>query len=467
MSQQQFDVVVLGAGPGGYTAAVRAAQFGKRVAIVEEQYWGGVCLNIGCVPSKSLIYSAQLVQTFKNDAKEHGIQVDGEVTYDFQAAHQRSRSVADGRVKGIHYLMKKNGITEFNARGTFTGPNTMDLELNDGERQSLTFDHAIIAAGADTRLLPGTALSERIVTYKEQILSSTLPKSIVIAGAGAIGVEFAYVMSSYGVKVTLVEFAERIVPLEDPDVSKELTRRYRKLGIDIRTATAVTAVEEYPDEVAVTLTKGESSEAVRAEKLLQATGFTPRVTGYGLEKTGVALTDRGAIAIDDKMRTNVPHIYAIGDVTAKLMLAHTAEAMALVAAEALAGEPTHPLDYLMMPRATYTSPQIASFGYSENGSSPAGSEVRKTVFPFVANAKAHAVGEPGGFVKLLTDSRNGKLLGAHLIGPDVTELLPELTLACQEGLTVTQVARNVHAHPTLSEAVKEALLGAAGQSINI
>lgn len=467
MSPQKFDVLVVGAGPGGYSAAIRAAQLGKRVGIVEEQYWGGVCLNIGCVPSKSLIYSAQLVQTLKNDAKEHGIQIDGEVTYDFQAAFQRSRSVADGRVKGIHYLMKKNDITEFNARGTFTGPHAMDLDDTDGERQSVTFDHAIIAVGAETRLLPGTALSDRVVTYKEQILSPTLPKSIVIAGAGAIGVEFAYVMNSYGVKVTLVEFADRIVPLEDPDVSKELSRRYRKLGIDIRTATKVTAVEENSTEVVVTLTKGESSETVRAEKLLQATGFTPRVTGYGLENTGIALTDRGAIGIDDQMRTNVPHIYAIGDVTSKLMLAHAAEAMALVAAEALAGEPTLPLDYLMMPRATYSNPQIASFGYTDQGVSPDGSEVKKTVFPFVANAKAHAVGEPGGFVKLLTDSRNGKLLGAHLIGPDVTELLPELTLARQENLTMTQLARNIHAHPTLSEAVKEALHGAAGQSINI
>jgi len=467
MNPQHFDVLVVGAGPGGYTAAIRAAQLGKSVAVVEEQYWGGVCLNIGCVPSKSLIYSAQLVQTFRNDAKEHGIQVEGEVSYDFQAAFQRSRSVADGRVKGIHYLMKKNGITEFNARGTFTGPNSMELELADGERQSATFDQAIIAVGAETRLLPGTALSDRVVTYKEQILSSTLPKSIVIAGAGAIGVEFAYVMSSYGVKVTLVEFADRIVPLEDPDVSKELTKRYRKLGIDIRTATAVTAVEEHADEVAVTLTKGETAEVVRAEKLLQATGFTPRVTGYGLENTGVALTDRGAIAVDDQMRTSVPHIYAIGDVTAKLMLAHVAESMALVAAEALAGEPTQALDYTTMPRATYTNPQIASFGYTDAEASDDNSEVTKTAFPFVANAKAHAVGEPGGFVKLLTDSRTGKLLGAHLIGPDVTELLPELTLAQQEGLTVTQLARNVHAHPTLSEAVKEALHGAAGQSINI
>jgi dihydrolipoamide dehydrogenase len=464
---QQFDVLVLGAGPGGYTAAVRAAQLGKRVAIVEEQYWGGVCLNVGFVPSKSLIYSAHLVQTFKNDAKEHGIHVDGDVSYDFNAAFQRSRSVADGRVKGIHYLMKKNGITEFTGRGAFTDANTMDLELGNGARESITFDHAIIAVGAETRLLPGTALSQRIVTYKEQILSSTLPKSIIIAGAGAIGVEFAYVMNSYGVNVTLVEYANRIVPLEDPDISKELTRRYRKLGIDIRTATKVTAVEETPTEVVVSVSKGESTEVLRAEKLLQATGFTPRVTGYGLEKTGVTLTDRRAIHIDEHMRTNIPHIYAIGDVTAKLMLAHAAESMGLVAAEALAGEPTHALNYLMMPRATYTNPQIASFGYSETGASADNTEVKKTSFPFVANAKAQAVGEPGGFVKLLTDTRTGKLLGAHLIGPDVTELLPELTLAQQQGLTVTQLARNVHAHPTLSEAVKEALHGAAGQSINI
>ncbi|MGF9649126.1 dihydrolipoyl dehydrogenase [Pseudarthrobacter oxydans] len=464
---QEFDVLVLGAGPGGYTAAVRAAQLGKRVAIVEEQYWGGVCLNIGCIPSKSLIYSAHLVQTFKNDAKEHGIQVDGDVSYDFQAAFQRSRAVAEGRVKGIHYLMKKNGITQFNARGTFTDAKTIDLELPGGERQSITFEHAIIASGAETRLLPGTALSERVVTYKEQILASSLPKSIIIAGAGAIGVEFAYVMNSYGVDVTLVEYADRIVPLEDPEISKELTKRYRKLGINIRTTTKVTAVVETSTEVAVTVAKGETTDVIHAEKLLQAIGFTPRVTGYGLEKTGVTLTGSGAISVDEHMRTSVPHIYAIGDVTAKLMLAHAAESMALVAAEALAGEPTQALDYTMMPRATYTNPQIASFGYTDAEASDDNSEVTKTAFPFVANAKAHAVGEPGGFVKLLTDSRTGKLLGAHLIGPDVTELLPELTLAQQEGLTVTQLARNVHAHPTLSEAVKEALHGAAGQSINI
>lgn len=467
MDSQKFDVLVIGAGPGGYTAAIRASQLGKRVAIVEEQYWGGVCLNIGCVPSKSLIHSAQLVQTFRNDAKEHGIHVDGEISFDFHAAFQRSRSVADGRVKGIHYLMKKNGITEFNARGTFTDAHTMELKFGNGEQQTVTFDNAIIAVGAETRLLPGTEISERVVTYKEQILSSTLPKTIVIAGAGAIGVEFAYIMSSYGVKVTLVEYADRIVPLEDPDISKELTRRYRKLGIDIRTATKVAAVEENSSEVSVTLTKGEVTETIRAEKLLQATGFVPRVTGCGLERTGVSLTERGAIQVDDQMRTNIPHIYAIGDVTSKLMLAHAAEAMALVAAEALADEPTVPLDYLMMPRATYSNPQIASFGYTDNGVSPESSEVKKTTFPFLANAKAHAIGEPGGFVKLLTDRRSGKLLGAHLIGPDVTELLPELTLARQEGLTVNQLARNVHAHPTLSEAVKEAIHGAAGQSINI
>lgn len=275
MNRQHFDVLVLGAGPGGYTAAIRAAQLGKSVAIVEEQYWGGVCLNVGCVPSKSLIHSAHTVQTFKNDAKQHGIEVEGPVTYNFSAAHQRSREVAAGRVKGIHYLMKKNDVTEFNARGTFTSPNSLEVLAADRQRQTVTFDHAIIATGAQTRLLPGTALSDRVVTYKEQILTDVLPSSVIIAGAGAIGVEFAYVLNSYGVKVTLVEYSDRIVPLEDPDVSKELSRRYRKQGIDIRTSTSVTAVDEQTDEVAVTLTTGEAHQTIHAEKLIQAIGFTP------------------------------------------------------------------------------------------------------------------------------------------------------------------------------------------------
>ena len=462
-----FDVLVIGAGPGGYTAAIRSAQLGKRVAIVEERMWGGVCLNVGCIPSKSLIDSAQVVRTVK-EAGAYGITIAGEVTYDLGAAFTRSRSVTDGRVKGIHYLMKKNDITEFEAHGAFLDSHSMALTYSDGRIDTLTFDAAIIATGALTRLLPGSALSDRVVTYKEQILAERLPSSIIIAGAGAIGVEFAYILNSYGVDVTLVEYADRIVPLEDIDVSRELTKRFKKLGIKMHTASKVTKVEDNGEAVRVELATAKGLEVLAADKLLQAIGFRPRVLGFGLELTGVKLTDAGAIAVDEDMRTNVPHITAIGDVTAKLMLAHVAEAMGLVAAATLAGEPAgKALDYSMMPRATYSQPQIASFGFTEEQARAEGLTVEATVFPFLANAKAHTIGDPGGFVKLLTDVSDLSIIGAHLIGPEVTELLPELTLAQLEGLSVRKVAHNVHAHPTLSEAVKEALHGAAGRMINL
>ncbi|WP_406673995.1 dihydrolipoyl dehydrogenase [Nonomuraea sp. N2-4H] len=455
-----YDVVVLGAGPGGYTAAVRAAQLGLRTAVVEEKYWGGVCLNVGCIPSKALLRNAELAHIFKNEAKTFGI--NGEVTFDYSAAFQRSRKVADGRVKGVHYLMKKNAITEYNGRGTFLDPNT--LQLN-GE--TITFSHCIIAAGATTRLIPGTQLSERVVTYEEQILSEELPSSIIIAGAGAIGVEFAYVLHNYGVKVTIVEFLDRIVPLEDEEVSAELAKRYKRLGIEVMTSTRVDSIEDTGSSVKVTVTRGDQTQVLEADKVMQAIGFQPRVEGYGLEKTGVELTERGAIAVDGRCRTSVPHIFAIGDVTAKLMLAHAAESMGIIAAETIANAETMELDYVMIPRATYCQPQVASFGYTEKQAREKGFDVKVAKFPFTANGKSHGLGDTTGFVKIISDNTHGELLGAHMIGPEVTELLPELTLAQQWDLTVHEVARNVHAHPTLGEAVKEAIHGLAGHMINM
>ncbi|WP_248964491.1 dihydrolipoyl dehydrogenase [Sphaerisporangium perillae] len=462
-----YDVVVLGAGPGGYVAAVRAAQLGLSVAVVEERYWGGVCLNVGCIPSKALLRNAELAYLFTQEAKTFGIHVDGQVTFDYSEAFKRSRKVADGRVKGVHYLMKKNGITEYDGRGTFTDANTLQVARTGGGTEAVTFDHCIIAAGATTRLLPGTSISERVVTYEEQILSDTLPESIVIAGAGAIGVEFAYVLHNYGVKVTIVEFLDRIVPLEDEEVSAELARRYKRLGIEVLTSTRVESIDESGDKVRVTVSRGGEQRTLEAGKVLQAIGFQPRVEGYGLENTGVRLTDRGAIDIDGRCRTSVPHIFAIGDVTAKLMLAHAAEAMGIVAAETIADAETMELDYIMIPRATYCQPQIASFGYTEAQAREKGFQVKVAKFPFSANGKAHGLGDTVGFVKLLSDEQYGELLGAHLIGPEVTELLPELTLAQQWDLTVHEVARNVHAHPTLGEAVKEAVHGLAGHMINM
>lgn len=467
MGQRHFDLVVLGAGPGGYVAAIRAAQLGLKTAVIEEKYWGGVCLNVGCIPSKALLRNAELAHLFQNEADFFGIKVDGKVEFDFGKAHSRSREVADGRVKGVHYLMKKNKITELNGRGTFTDDHTVEVSGEDGATETVTFDHAVIAAGSSTKLLPGTELSERVVTYEEQILTDTLPESIVIAGAGAIGVEFAYVLANYGVDVTIVEFLDRLVPTEDEEVSKELGRAYKKLGVKVMTSTRVESVEDTGEGVRVTVSSDGKEQTLEADKLLQAIGFAPNVEGYGLEKTGVELTDRGAIGIDSRGRTNVPHIYAIGDVTAKLMLAHTAEAMGIVAAETIAGAETQEIDYRFIPRATYCQPQIASFGYSEKEAREAGFDVQVAKFPFMANGKAHGLGDTRGFVKILSDGKYGEFLGAHMIGPDVTELLPELTLAQQWDLTVHEVARNIHAHPTLSEAVKEAVHGLAGHMINM
>ncbi|HZA33086.1 MAG TPA: dihydrolipoyl dehydrogenase [Propionibacteriaceae bacterium] len=461
-----YDVVVLGAGPGGYVAAIRAAQLGLSTAIIEEKYWGGVCLNVGCIPSKALLRNAELAHIFHAEAKTFGIE--GEVSFNFQAAFTRSRTVSDRVVKGVHFLMRKNKITEINGWGTFTDDHTLSVNGSDGER-SVTFDNAIISVGATTRLLPGTSLSERVVTYEEQILTDSLPESIIIAGAGAIGVEFGYVMANYGVAVTIVEYLDRLVPLEDPEVSAELARAYRKLGITTMTSTKVETIDDSGDKVKVVVSPaaGGESKVLEADKVLQAIGFAPRTDGYGLDKTGVELTDRGAIAIDGLMRTNIPHISAIGDCTAKLMLAHAAEAQGIVAAEAIAGAETIELDYDMIPRATFCQPQIGSFGYTEQQARDKGYDVTTAKFPYSANAKAQGLGDATGFVKLVADAKHGEILGAHLIGPDVTELLPELTLAQLWDLTAEEVARNVHSHPTLSEAIKEVAHGISGHMINI
>ncbi|KOV84004.1 dihydrolipoyl dehydrogenase [Nocardia sp. NRRL S-836] len=456
-----FDVVVVGAGPGGYVAAIRAAQLGLKTAVVEEKYWGGVCLNVGCIPSKALLRNAELAHIFTHEQKTFGIKVDGTVSFDYSAAWQRSRKVADGRVKGVHFLMKKNGITEYNGWANFTDDHTLTV----GD-ETITFGHAIIAVGATTRMLPNTQKSDRVVTYEEQIMTEDLPESIIIAGAGAIGVEFAYVMHNYGVKVTIVEFLDRMVPLEDAEVSAELLKRYKKMGVDVRVGTRVESIDESGPKVRVTVSKNGAEEVLEADKVMQAIGFVPRVEGYGLENTGVKLTERGAIDIDGRGRTSVPHIFAIGDVTAKLMLAHTAESMGIIAAETIAGAETMELDYVMIPRATFCQPQIASFGYTEAQAREKGFDVQVSKFPFTANGKAHGLADPGGFVKLISDGKHGELLGGHIIGPEATELLPELTLAQQWDLTVHEVARNVHAHPTLSEAVKEAVHGLAGHMIN-
>jgi dihydrolipoamide dehydrogenase len=438
---------------------------GLTTAIVEPKYWGGVCLNVGCIPSKALLRNAELAHIFTKEAKQFGIS--GEASFDYGAAFDRSRKVADGRVTGVHFLMKKNKITEIHGYGKFTDANTLEVDLNEGGTETVTFDNAIIATGSSTRLVPGTSLSENVVTYEKQILSRELPGSMVIAGAGAIGMEFAYVLKNFGVDVTIVEFLPRALPNEDAEVSKEIEKQYKKLGVKILTGTKVESIQDDGSTVVVTVSKDGKTEELKTDKVLQAIGFAPNVEGYGLDAAGVQLTDRKAIGIDDYMRTNKPHIYAIGDVTGKLQLAHVAEAMGVIAAETLADAETMELDYVMIPRATYCQPQIASFGYTEAQARELGYDVKVAKFPFTANGKSHGLGDTTGFVKLISDAEYGELLGGHLIGPDVTELLPELTLAQQWDLTVHEVARNVHAHPTLSEAVKEAVHGLAGHMINM
>jgi len=462
-----YDLVILGAGPGGYVAAVRGAQLGLSVAIVEEKYWGGVCLNVGCIPSKSLLKNAEVAHTFTHKADFFGIS--GEVSFDFGAAFDRSRKVAETHVKGIHFLMKKNKVTEYEGRGTFTGPKSLSVAKADGTTEEITYDNVIIATGSKVRLLPGVELSDNVVTYEEQILSRELPESIVIVGAGAIGMEFAYVLSNYGVKVTIIEFLDRALPNEDADVSKEIQKQYKKYGIDILTSTAVKTVTDNGSSVHVTYeTRDGQAGEITAGKVLMSVGFAPNVGGYGLEKTGVKLTERGAIEIDDFMRTSVDGIYAIGDVTAKLQLAHVAEAQAVVAAETIAGAETMPLgDYRMMPRATFCSPQVASFGLTEEQARAEGREIKVAKFPFSANGKANGLGEPIGFVKLIADAEHLELIGGHMIGPDVSELLPELTLAQKWDLTAVEAARNVHTHPTLSETLQEGFHGLMGHFINM
>ncbi|MFB4351047.1 dihydrolipoyl dehydrogenase [Microbacterium sp. CR_7] len=461
-----YDVVILGAGPGGYVAAVRSAQLGLSTAIIEEKYWGGVCLNVGCIPSKALLKNAELAHTLNHKADFFGIS--GEFTIDYGKAFDRSRVVADGRVKGIHFLMKKNKVTEYDGRGTFTGPKAISVAKSDGTTEEVTFDNVIIATGSKVRLLPGVQLSDNVVTYEEQILSRELPKSIVIVGAGAIGMEFAYVMTNYGVKVTIIEFLDRALPNEDADVSKEIAKQYKNYGVDILTSTKVESVVDNGSSVTVTYTgKDGQQSSIEADKVLMSVGFAPNVEGFGLDKTGVKLTERGAIDIDDHMRTNVEGIYAIGDVTMKLQLAHVAEAQGVVAAETIGKAETQTLgDYRMMPRATFCSPQVASFGLTEQQAKDEGREIKVATFPFMANGKAHGLGEPVGFVKLIADAEHLELIGAHMIGPDVSELLPELTLAQKWDLTALELARNVHTHPTLSEALQEGFHGLAGHMIN-
>lgn len=468
---EHYDLVVLGAGPGGYVAAIRASQLGLKVAVVEKQYWGGVCLNVGCIPSKSLLKNAEVAHIFNHQAKTFGIS--GDASFDFGAAHDRSRKVSAGIVKGVHFLMKKNKIEEVDGWGEFKDANTIVITDGKDEGKELTFDNAIIATGSVVRSLPGVELGGNIVSYEEQILSDDLPDSMVIVGAGAIGMEFAYVLANYGVDVTIVEFMDRVLPNEDEDVSKVIAKEYKKLGVKLLTGHKTTAIKDNGDsvEVQVESKDGKKSETLTVDRVMVSIGFAPRTEGIGLENAGVELGERGEIPIDDYMRTNVDHIYSIGDVTMKLQLAHVAETQGVIAAEHMAGHETEVIeDYLNMPRATFCNPQVASFGKTEaqakKWAEENDREITVSTFPFSANGKAQGLAEATGFVKLIADAEHGELLGGHMVGANVSELMPQLVLAQKYELTSEEIGRTTHIHPTMSEAMKEAAEGLMGEMIN-
>jgi dihydrolipoamide dehydrogenase len=462
-----YDVVVIGAGPGGYVCAIRAAQLGLKTAIVDKEWLGGVCLNVGCIPSKALLQNAHVAHLLRERGKEFGFSFDN-LKLDFGAAVKRSRKVSERLTKGVGFLMKKNKIDVHMGTAKLTAKDTVQVQDEKGDTQELKAKNIVIATGASVAVPPGWEIDgEQVVTYLEAIQQEKLPKSVVVIGAGAIGVEFATIWHSYGVEVNIVEMLPRLIPLEDEELGKELGKAFSRQGIKIHTGSRVEAIEKQDAGVKIKISSDDGEKTLEAEQALVAIGFRPNIKDIGLEEVGVKTSERGMVEIDERMATNVEGIWAVGDVTGKLMLAHVGSAQGIVCAEHMAGVETVKLDYIMMPRATYCHPQVASFGMTEEQAKEQGYELKIGRFPFQANGKALGLGDSTGWVKILTDAKYGEILGAHLIGPEVTELLPELTIAQMMELTAEQIARNVHAHPTLSEALMEAAHAAEGEPIHM
>ena len=457
-----FDVVVLGAGPGGYVAAIRAAQLGLKTAIIEKDSVGGVCLNWGCIPSKSLLRNAEVLNLV-NNAEEFGITFEN-LTYDFSKAISRSREVVDKLTSGVRYLLNKNQVQLIEGTGKLIGPH--EIETMEDNRK-FTSENIIIATGARQRDIDSMPIDHHVVINSRDALSmSEIPDDITIIGGGATGVEFAHIYRTYGAKVTIVEMMDRIIPNEDSEISDSLKKSFAEREIDIKVGVAVKSIQASNGTALVTLVENEEEHLITSDKVLVAVGVQANTDGIGLEKAGIT-TNKGFISIGENMETNVSGVYAIGDVTGKMLLAHVASAQAVTAVEYIAGLNPAPLDYQLMPRAIYCEPQVASFGMTEAQAKDHGIETQIGRFPFSASGKAIALGHTEGIVKLVIDPEIGEILGAHMIGPEVTELLAELSMTKLLEGTTTELGWLVHPHPTISETLKEAALDSTGEAIHI
>ncbi|MBM3939481.1 MAG: dihydrolipoyl dehydrogenase [SAR202 cluster bacterium] len=455
-----YDLTVVGAGPGGYVAAIRAGQLGMKAAIVEREFIGGVCLNIGCIPSKALIRNAEVL-SLVNNAGDYGIAVDG-VKADYGQAVSRSRSIVDRLTKGVGSLLRRSKVDIINGTATFVGPHTLSVADQHIESRNI-----IVATGARPRSLPGFDIDgELVMSYREAIVSTKVPGEVVVIGGGAIGVEFAYVYNAYGAKVTIVEYEKSLLPKEDEEVTKLLTRALQKQGIAVMAGTKVVGMKRDGKTATVEVETPDGKRGLRADRVLMAVGIQPNTEGLGIEKAGGTL-DRGFIKVDRELKINNDGVYAIGDVTGIMPLAHVASAQGVYVVEKLAGEQVARLDYDAMPRATYCNPQVASIGITEQEAKAKGLDVKIGKFPFVANGKALAVNDRDGLAKVIVDASTGELLGAHFIGHEVTEMLGEFSLARVMEGTSFEIGSVVNAHPTISEAIKEAVLAAEGRAVNI